>query len=73
MGNRLFLSPLEKDKVRRAIDLGTGTGSCKAFSRRHSSDQEANSVVHQGALDFADQFPEAEIEGIDLSPIQPVW
>lgn len=53
MGNRLFLSPLEKDKVRRAIDLGTGTGSW--------------------ALDFADQFPEAEIEGIDLSPIQPVW
>ncbi|OCK79493.1 methyltransferase [Lepidopterella palustris CBS 459.81] len=25
------------------------------------------------ALDFADQFPEAEVLGIDLSPIQPNW
>jgi len=25
------------------------------------------------ALDLADQFPEAQVEGIDLSPIQPTW
>jgi SAM-dependent methyltransferase len=25
------------------------------------------------AIDMADQYPEAEVTGIDLSPIQPVW
>ncbi|KAK1754143.1 S-adenosyl-L-methionine-dependent methyltransferase [Echria macrotheca] len=25
------------------------------------------------AIDFADEFPEAEVIGIDLSPIQPAW
>jgi methylase of polypeptide subunit release factors len=25
------------------------------------------------ALDMADQYPEAEVIGVDLSPIQPGW
>ncbi|PKS05134.1 hypothetical protein jhhlp_008501 [Lomentospora prolificans] len=50
---KLFLSPLEKGKVRKAIDIGTGTGIW--------------------AIDFADDFPEAEVIGTDISPIQPGW
>jgi len=53
LGNRLYLAPLEEDKIRRALDLGTGTGIW--------------------AIDFSDQFPNAEVMGIDLSPIQPGW
>ncbi|KAF7555593.1 hypothetical protein G7Z17_g2059 [Cylindrodendrum hubeiense] len=49
----LGLSPpnLADSKVKRVLDLGTGTGIW--------------------AIDFGDEHPEAEIVGIDLSPIQP--
>lgn len=29
MGNRLFLAPLERPKVHRILDIGSGTGKCK--------------------------------------------
>ncbi|KAH7247651.1 uncharacterized protein BKA55DRAFT_71240 [Fusarium redolens] len=53
LGNKLGLSPpnLPDSKVKRVLDLGTGTGIW--------------------AIDFGDEHPEAEIIGIDLSPIQP--
>lgn len=51
--DRLFLAPLEKDKIQRVLDVGTGTGVW--------------------AIDFADEFPEAEVIGTDISPIQPTW
>jgi len=53
LGDKLFLAPLEEEKVQRALDLGTGTGIW--------------------AMDFSDQFTNAEVIGIDLSPIQPGW
>ncbi|KAH7006964.1 S-adenosyl-L-methionine-dependent methyltransferase [Ilyonectria destructans] len=51
--NKLGLSPsnLPGSKVKRVLDLGTGTGIW--------------------AIDFGDEHPEAEIVGVDLSPIQP--
>lgn len=27
--NRLFLAPLEKEKIQQILDVGTGTGICK--------------------------------------------
>ncbi|KAF4987436.1 hypothetical protein FDECE_15426 [Fusarium decemcellulare] len=53
LDNRLGLAPPnERDsKVKRVLDLGTGTGIW--------------------ALDYADEHPEAEVIGIDLSPTQP--
>ncbi|KAK5653418.1 hypothetical protein OQA88_8903 [Cercophora sp. LCS_1] len=53
LGNKIYLAPLEKDKVKNALDVGTGTGIW--------------------AIDFADEFPDAEVIGTDISPIQPVW
>lgn len=29
IGNRLFLAPIEKNKVHEILDIGTGTGICK--------------------------------------------
>jgi len=51
LGGRLCLAPVKK--LRRVLDLGTGTGLW--------------------AMDFADEHPEAQVIGNDLSPIQPSW
>ncbi|KAL1874364.1 hypothetical protein VTK73DRAFT_447 [Phialemonium thermophilum] len=53
LGGKLFLAPLEKDKIHKVLDVGTGTGIW--------------------AIDFADQFPNTEVVGTDVSPIQPTW
>ncbi|KAK5991919.1 Methyltransferase [Cladobotryum mycophilum] len=53
LGDKLYLSPLDKDKIEKVLDMGTGTGLW--------------------AIDFADEFPDAEIIGTDISPIQPSW
>ncbi|CAG7562055.1 unnamed protein product [Fusarium equiseti] len=51
--NKLGLCPpnLPETKVKRVLDVGTGTGIW--------------------AIDFGDEHPEAEVIGVDLSPIQP--
>ena len=51
--NNLGLCPpnLPEAKVKRVLDVGTGTGIW--------------------AIDFGDEHPEAEVIGVDLSPIQP--
>ncbi|KAK3502285.1 S-adenosyl-L-methionine-dependent methyltransferase [Neurospora crassa] len=53
MGHRLYCAPLDKNKVRRVLDIGTGSGLW--------------------AIDFADEFPEADVVGTDVTPIQPSW
>ncbi|KAF6813868.1 methyltransferase domain-containing protein [Colletotrichum plurivorum] len=52
-GDRLHLAPLDKSKLTKALDIGTGTGIW--------------------AIDFADENPECEVIGTDISPIQPTW
>ncbi|KAJ9144950.1 Phosphomethylethanolamine N-methyltransferase 2 [Pleurostoma richardsiae] len=53
LGGKLYLAPLKKENVKKAVDIGTGTGIW--------------------AIDFADEFPGAEVIGTDISPIQPTW
>ncbi|KAF0315334.1 hypothetical protein GQ607_017442 [Colletotrichum asianum] len=53
LSGKLYLAPLQKDKVRRILDIGTGTGIW--------------------AVEMGDCFPNAEIIGNDLSPIQTPW
>ncbi|KOS22898.1 Demethylmenaquinone methyltransferase [Escovopsis weberi] len=53
LGDQLYIAPLERDKIKKVLDVGTGTGIW--------------------AIDFADEFPDAEIIGTDISPIQPSW
>ncbi|RDW56952.1 hypothetical protein BP5796_13019 [Coleophoma crateriformis] len=50
---KLHLSPIDKSKLHRILDAGTGTGIW--------------------AIDIADLYPQAEVVGIDLSPIQPAF
>ncbi|KAI8199786.1 Secondary metabolism regulator LAE1 [Colletotrichum sp. SAR 10_76] len=53
IGDRLYLAPLEKEKIHKILDVGTGTGIW--------------------AIEMGDFFPNAEVFGNDLSPIQPEW
>ncbi|KAA8622073.1 hypothetical protein SMACR_09972 [Sordaria macrospora] len=53
LDGKLFLSPLDKKKVQKVLDIATGSGLW--------------------AIDFADEFPNAEVIGTDVSPIQPSW
>ncbi|KAK2061655.1 methyltransferase domain-containing protein [Colletotrichum caudatum] len=53
VGDKLYLAPLDKDKIHRILDIGTGTGVW--------------------AMQMAEEFPNAEIVGNDLSAIQPTW
>ncbi|KAK4446200.1 S-adenosyl-L-methionine-dependent methyltransferase [Podospora aff. communis PSN243] len=50
---KLTMAPLEKDKVKNVVDIGTGTGIW--------------------AIDFADEYPDCQVVGTDISPIQPTW
>ncbi|KAK1999914.1 S-adenosyl-L-methionine-dependent methyltransferase [Colletotrichum falcatum] len=53
IGEKLYLAPLDKDKIHRILDIGTGTGVW--------------------AMQMAEELPNAEIAGNDLSAIQPTW
>ncbi|KAK6222972.1 methyltransferase [Colletotrichum tabaci] len=53
LDNRLYQAPLDKDKIHKILDIGTGTGIW--------------------AMEMGDLFPNAEVYGNDLSPIQPDW
>ncbi|KAM5386401.1 hypothetical protein ACJZ2D_000364 [Fusarium nematophilum] len=62
IGGKLHLAPLEKDKLLKVIDIGTGTAT---DILRHR--------IGIWAIDFADEYPGAEVIGTDISPIQPSW
>ncbi|KAK2050679.1 S-adenosyl-L-methionine-dependent methyltransferase, partial [Colletotrichum somersetense] len=53
IGDKLYLAPLDKNKIHRILDIGTGTGVW--------------------AMQMAEEFPNAEIVGNDLSAIQSTW
>ncbi|RSL54844.1 hypothetical protein CEP54_009691 [Fusarium duplospermum] len=53
LNGQLFISPVGKDKIKRVLDVGCGTGIW--------------------SMDFADEHPEFEVLGVDLSPIQPTF
>ncbi|KAL0943553.1 umta methyltransferase family protein [Colletotrichum truncatum] len=57
IGNRLFLAPLEKEKVHRILDVGTGTGIWAIEMADVFPNTEASFIII----------------GNDLSAIQPSW
>ncbi|KAF4900370.1 Secondary metabolism regulator LAE1 [Colletotrichum fructicola] len=62
LGDRLFLSPIG-DTPGRVLDLGTGTGIWAIGQKKVDTENG----------DFADDFPTAEVIGVEISPIQPGW
>ncbi|OJD32350.1 methyltransferase domain-containing protein [Diplodia corticola] len=52
-GRKHFFAPIGKEKLKRVLDVGTGTGIW--------------------AIEVADDHPDAEVLGNDLSPVQPHW
>lgn len=65
-GEKLFLSPLTK--LRNALDVGTGTGIW-AIDLGEWLSQQAGDL--SDVLFPADENPECQVTGIDLSPNQP--
>jgi len=74
IGGKLFLAPLKTDKVQTVLDVGTGTGIWAMYARRSESSLHSR-VVADSSLrsDFGDEFPDAQVIGTDISPIQPSW
>ncbi|KAG6069703.1 hypothetical protein E4U16_007477 [Claviceps sp. LM84 group G4] len=62
LDDQLYLAPLEKEKIHRVLDVGTGFGIWAMHVREIPND-----------IEFADQFPNASVVGTDLSPCQPQW
>lgn len=58
IGNNLYLAPLEKNKLRRILDIGTGTGVC--MSTMISDPSRLNQLTVIGAVSMGDKFPDAE-------------
>lgn len=63
----LHVCPLEDPK--EVLDLGTGRSHL--VSIRSSADCRLGTGIW--AIDFADEYPDCQVVGIDLSPVQPSW
>ncbi|KAI8681028.1 hypothetical protein NCS55_00352500 [Fusarium keratoplasticum] len=71
LNGELHLAPLKGD-IQKVVDIGTGTGkTLPQASATAGTNQYCRHMGH--ASDFADQYPNAEVVGTDISPIQPTW
>lgn len=70
LGGRFYLSPLKKENVKEILDVGTGTG---IFFAECVSESFSDFLLGIWAVDIGDEFPDANVVGTDLSPIQPRW
>lgn len=70
IGDRLYLAPLDAEKVQRALDIGTGTGvcTCGIISQFHrgrvasspNKRQGGSNAGLTGAIEVGDMLPRAE-------------
>ncbi|KAK3355189.1 S-adenosyl-L-methionine-dependent methyltransferase [Neurospora tetraspora] len=69
---KLYTSPLNEKEIKNAIDIGTGTGKLINLDRHLSP--LLNFTDHLYVQDdFADDHPNCNVIGTDISPIQPTW
>ncbi|KAF5962632.1 methyltransferase [Fusarium bulbicola] len=76
LAGALYLAPLSKD-IKSALDIGTGTGKLESDKIVLASlallVTNSTAIVHSWFTDFADSFPDTQVIGTDVSPIQPGW
>jgi len=78
---RLFYAPID-ESPQKIVDLGTGTGIWAIEGKRlneplfltttTSTRSRVTKLTNYSCI-VGDLFPSAEVTGLDLSPIQPVW
>ncbi|KAI0547014.1 S-adenosyl-L-methionine-dependent methyltransferase [Xylaria curta] len=62
------------ENVQKVLDVGCGTGTFTDPCSPSLMNQVTNvGSIGIWAIDFADQYPHAEVIGVDISPSQPQW
>lgn len=89
LDNRLYQAPLDKDKIHKILDIGTGTGICKcrdSYPPQMTTSTETSRGDGNGRPfpkcrgNYSTLVPNpyfilrcSQVYGNDLSPIQPDW
>jgi methylase of polypeptide subunit release factors len=64
-----FLAPIPNNP-QKILDLGCGTGTSLCSSKNRTVLTFSSGIW---CIDMADDFPSAEVIGIDIAPTQPKW
>ena len=57
IGDKLFLAPIDTDKMHRVLDIGTGTGICTSFRSAGCMINYTDWIMPQGACLWATSIP----------------
>jgi ubiquinone/menaquinone biosynthesis C-methylase UbiE len=67
-----ILAPTRR-RQRRILDCGTGSGLWLVLFQNIMTDERQTLPPNVRACEMADEFPHAQVIGVDVAPIQPEY